>query len=139
MLNMSQINDIREAYAIVGKVAAVAREFNVDEKTVRKYIKQEDFSPRKPIPEERESRLDPYKEQIREWMDADNNIWYKQHHTAQRIHARLKEMYPEFDLSLARRTAVMLRNTRRKYRGTRVQELVGIPRKPRWILVRCDF
>ena len=25
MLNMSQINDIREAYAIVGKVAPVAR------------------------------------------------------------------------------------------------------------------
>ena len=99
MLNMSQINDIREAYAIVGKVAPVAREFNVDEKTVRKYIRQEDFSPRPPIPEERESRLDPYKAQIREWIDGDNNVWYKQRHTAQRIHDRLQEEHPGFDLS----------------------------------------
>ena len=99
MINMSQINDIREAYAIVGKVAPVAREFNVDEKTVRKYIRQEDFSPRPPIPEERESRLDPYKAQIREWIDGDNNVWYKQRHTAQRIHDRLQEEHPGFDLS----------------------------------------
>ena len=56
---MSQINDIREAYAETGKVAPVARKFQVDEKTVRKYIRKEDFSPKLPIPGERESRLDP--------------------------------------------------------------------------------
>ena len=96
---MSQINDIREAYAETGKVAVVARKFQVDEKTVRKYIRKEDFSPRPPIPEERESRLDPYKAQIREWLEADNNVWHKQRHTAQRIHDRLKDEHPEFDLS----------------------------------------
>ena len=88
---MSQINDIREAYAETGKVAVVARKFQIDEKTVRKYIRKEDFSPQPPIPEERESRLDPYKAQIREWLESDNNVWYKQRHTAQRIHYRLKE------------------------------------------------
>lgn len=99
MLNMSQINNIREAYAETGKVAPVARKFHVDEKTVRKYIRKEDFSPQPPISEERESRLDPYKAQIQEWIDADNNIWYKQRHTARRIYDRLKEEHREFDLS----------------------------------------
>jgi len=96
---MSQINDIREAYAETGKVAPVARKFQVDEKTVRKYIRKEDFSPKLPISEERESRLDPYKAKIREWIDADENVWYKQRHTARRIYDRLKAEYPEFDLS----------------------------------------
>lgn len=86
---MSQINDIREAYAETGKVAPVARKFQVDEKTVRKYIRKEDFSPKPPISEERESRLDPYKAKIREWIDADENVWYKQRHTARRIYDRL--------------------------------------------------
>ena len=99
MINMSQMNDIREAYAETGKVAPVARKFQVDEKTVRKYIRKEDFSPKLPITEERESRLDPYKAQIREWIDADNSVWYKQRHTARRIYDRLKQEQPEFDLS----------------------------------------
>lgn len=96
---MSQINDIREAYAETGKVAPVARKFQVDEKTVRKYIRKEDFSPKLPIPGERESRLDPYKAKIREWVDADDNVWRKQRHTARRIYDRLKVEYPEFNLS----------------------------------------
>lgn len=99
MLNMSQINNIREAYALGRKISQIAREFAVDEKTVRKYLKKEDFSPSPPIPEERESRLDPYKARIREWINEDNNVWYKQRHTAQRIHARLMAEHPEFDLS----------------------------------------
>jgi transposase len=96
---MSQINDIREAFAVVGKVSEVAREFKVDEKTVRKYIRQEDFSPQPPLPKERESRLDPYKAQIQEWLDGDNNVWYKQRHTAQRIYDRLRTEHKGFDLS----------------------------------------
>lgn len=92
---MSQINDIREAYASGSRISQIARDYLVDEKTVRKYLKQEDFSPRVPTQEEHESRLDPYKEQIREWLDGDDNVWYKQRHTAQRIHDRLKAEHPD--------------------------------------------
>jgi hypothetical protein len=28
-----------------------------------------------PVAEERESRLDPYKPQIQEWLDGDTNAW----------------------------------------------------------------
>lgn len=96
---MSQINKIRDAYETGKKVAHIAREMEIDEKTVRKYLKREDFSPSQPIAEERESRLDPYKLKIREWVDGDANVWYKQRHTAQRIYDRLKAECPGFDLS----------------------------------------
>ena len=82
MLTMSQINEIREAFQSGKKVSQIAREFEVDEKTVRKYLKQQDFSPTMPVAEERESKLDPYKAQIQEWLDGDANVWYKQRHTA---------------------------------------------------------
>lgn len=46
MLNMSQINSIREMRKAGYSVAKIAREAKVDEKTVRKYLKMEDFSPK---------------------------------------------------------------------------------------------
>lgn len=61
MLTMSKINEIRESFEQGKKVSQIARELEVDEKTVRKYLKQENFSPAMPIAEERISRLDPYK------------------------------------------------------------------------------
>jgi DNA-binding NarL/FixJ family response regulator len=53
MLTMSQINNIREAFELGKKISQIAREFKVDEKTVRKYLKQQDFSPAMPVAEER--------------------------------------------------------------------------------------
>lgn len=96
---MPEINDIREAYASGSRISQIARDFHVDEKTVRKYIRKEDFSPTVPSPEERESKLDPYKEKIQSWIDSDNNVWYKQRHSTKRIYTRLKEEHPEFSLS----------------------------------------
>ncbi len=71
MLKMSHINDIREAYRLGSKVAQIARDFHVDEKTVRKYIRRTDFSPALPLPETRPSRLDPYKSQNLAWLAED--------------------------------------------------------------------
>lgn len=99
MLNMPQINDIREAYQSGATVASIARQHEVDEKTVRKYLRQGDFSPQPPRVEERESRLDPYKPIIQQWLTDDLNNWYKQRHTTQRIFDRLKAADPSFDLS----------------------------------------
>jgi hypothetical protein len=62
MLTMSKINEIREAFEQGKKVSQIARELEVDEKTVRNYLKQKNFSPAMPmIAEERISRLDLYK------------------------------------------------------------------------------
>jgi transposase len=71
----------------------------VDEKTVRKYLKQTDFSPTKPVKKEVSSKLDPYKAQILQWLEDDKRTWYKQKHTAKRIHERLKEHDETYDCS----------------------------------------
>ena len=44
MLTMSKINEIREAFEVGKKISQIARELEVDEKTVRKYLKQDNFS-----------------------------------------------------------------------------------------------
>lgn len=95
MLNMSQINDIRERVKMGYKVAEIARELGVDEKTIRKYKAQQDYSPRLPISSERHSKLDPFKPQIDEWLAEDRKNWFKQKHTAKRIHDLLLKDNPQ--------------------------------------------
>ena len=53
---MPQINSIKEMARDGQSVAGIARELSVDEKTVRKYLNQEDFSPRPP----EEAGVDPF-------------------------------------------------------------------------------
>ena len=43
--------------------------------------------------------LDPYKETIDSWLESDLNRWHKQRHTAQRVHNRLQEQYPDYTCS----------------------------------------
>ena len=71
MLTMSKINEIREAAQLGRKDSQIAREFKEDEKTVRKYLKQQDFSPIMPVKAERESKLDPYTSHIQKWLDGE--------------------------------------------------------------------
>lgn len=96
---MSQINRMKDMAHNGKPVARIARELHVDEKTVRKYLSQTDFSPEPPEKEVLPSKLDPYKEQILKWLEEDKGVWYKQRHTAKRIHDRLSQMHPEFDCS----------------------------------------
>lgn len=64
--------------------------YEVDIKTVTKYIQQDDFSPKPPIKRKRGSILEPYHDRIDEWLKEDQTRWYKQRHTAQRIYDLLK-------------------------------------------------
>jgi transposase len=136
---MSQINHIREAYASGRRIAQIARDFSIDEKTIRKYLKQNDFSPRIPIQEEHESRLDPYKAKIREWLDSDENVWYKQRHTAQRIHDRLKEEYPKFNLSYPTVQRYVKAYRAKKKQVRTYQELVWHPGEAQVDFGEADF
>ena len=45
MLTMSKINEIREAFEVGKKISQIALELEIDEKTVRKYLKQDNVSP----------------------------------------------------------------------------------------------
>lgn len=91
MLDMSQINHIRDLNGSGYSVSEIRRITGSDRKTIRKYIRQEDFSPEMPLPKKTKSKLDPYKPLIHAWLEADKQQWYKQRHTAKRVFDRLKE------------------------------------------------
>jgi transposase len=80
-------------------VAQIARTFGVDPKTVRKYLKQDDFSPKPPEKTTKGSILDPYKPLIDSWISEDQGRWQKQRHTAKRIHDRLISEAPGYACS----------------------------------------
>lgn len=121
---MSQVNAIKDRRKEGYSKAAIARELGVDEKTVRKYLDMNDFSPKVPEKKEFPSKLDPFKDQIDQWVAEDQKNWQKQRHTAKRIHERLTEKYSEYDCSyqLVQRYLKKTREQRSANRGT--QELV---------------
>ncbi|MGO9530804.1 MAG: IS21 family transposase [Syntrophobacteraceae bacterium] len=131
---MPQINSIKEMARDGQSVAGIARELSVDEKTVRKYLVQEDFSPRPPNEAARASKLDPHKKLIDTWLEEDQGRWHKQRHTAKRIHDRLKTESPGYDCAY---NAVQryVKDTLRAQRALRAsQELVWHPGES-----QCDF
>lgn len=89
MLNMSQINHIRDLSAHDYSISDIHRMTGVDRKTIRKYLNMKNFSPETPQTEKRPSKLDPYKEIIDGWLEEDKRNGYKQRHTAKRIYDRL--------------------------------------------------
>ena len=99
LLNMSQIDDIRDRARKGCRLAEIARATGHDVKTVRKYLEMDDFSPRPPVKKVLPSKLDPYKAQIDRWLAEDEGTWRKQWHTAQRIHDRLTQEVPGYDCS----------------------------------------
>ncbi len=92
---MSRIQQIKQWQAQGWSVSAIAAQLGLDRKTVRKYVEQQDFSPQMPVKRGRGSKLDPYQATIDRWLDEDQQQWYKQRHTAQRIFDRLGEEFPD--------------------------------------------
>ena len=70
MYTMDQIHRIRELYFEQGKnLTEIAELLGCDWRTVRKYVDQEDFSPRPPSTMVSHFlRLDPNKDEIDEWL-----------------------------------------------------------------------
>lgn len=91
MLNMPKVNSIRDKALKGTSFRQIAKEENVDWKTVKKYVHQNDFSPQLPTSDRRSSMLDPYKDRISQWLLEDRERWHKQRHTAKRIFDRLQE------------------------------------------------
>ena len=88
---MSQINDIRDLSRKGYGISKISSLTGVDRKTVRKYLKQDDFSPEPPVTKSRTSIVTPYIDIISEWLEEDQKHWSKQRHTAKRIHERLRD------------------------------------------------
>ncbi|KYO68560.1 hypothetical protein ATZ99_00690 [Thermovenabulum gondwanense] len=96
MLTMTQIDDIRKAFFMKGQnISEIAREFQKDRKTIRKYIYQEDWNTRVKVEEVKHTfpKLDPFKADIDQWLEEDKKARKKQRHTAKRIYDRLCEKY----------------------------------------------
>ncbi len=95
MTTMDQIHSIRMLYYEQDKnLKEIAALMNLDWRTVRKYVDQDDFSPVPPTPEKEDqhnSKLNAFKPLIDSWLVADQKAPRKQRHTAMRIHKRLKE------------------------------------------------
>ena len=89
MLNMSQINDIRDLKQSGYRISEIHEKTGFDPKTIVKYLEKDDFSEEPPIIIRRKSKMDPYKDIITEWLEEDKKHWRKQHHTAKRVYDRL--------------------------------------------------
>lgn len=138
MLNMSQIEDIRDM-ARDRSVADISRRLSVDEKTVRKYLQQDDFSPKPPRRNPRPSRLDRHTPLIDQWLREDEKRWHKQRHTAKRVHERLREEAPGYDCSynVVQRYVKKARGMKRAERAN--QELVWHPGESQADFGEADF
>ena len=100
MYTMDQIHHIRELFYEQGMtVTEVAKTVGCNWRTAQKYIDMEDFSP--PVPREvtHESKLDPFKPLIDNWLVSDKNAPRKQRHTAKRVHNRLREEVDGYNCS----------------------------------------
>ena len=139
MLNVSQINHIRDLARMGKRQADIIRETHRDAKTVRKYLDETDFSPKPPKTVTKPSKLDPYKPIIDQWLQMDRHLWHKQQHTAKRIYDRLTEQFPEFDCSYptVSRYVRERRSTMQQEKG--FQELVWHPGEAQVDFGEADF
>ena len=123
MLDMSQINHIRDLSARDYSISEIHRMTGVDRKTIRKYLEMQDFSPEIPQTVKRPSKLDPYKEIIDGWLEEDKRNWYKQRHTAKRVYDRLvKEHGYEGSYNIVQRYVKEIRSFQKIQRAN--QELI---------------
>ena len=103
MTTMDQIHRIRKLYYEQEKnLTETAIIMNCDWRTVRKYVDKENFNSPPPTPASakiHESKLDPFKPLIDEWLRADKLAPRKQRHTAKRVFKRLKDEAADLDCS----------------------------------------
>jgi transposase len=100
MLKMSQVEMIKELQGKGLGVVAIAERLQINRKTVSKYMGEEIFEPKRPQEKKnRPSKLDPFKDKIRQWLEEDRKNRYKQRHTAKRIHERLKKEHKNYEAS----------------------------------------
>ena len=74
---MNQVYQIKEMQRSDLGPYQIAKELNLDPKTVKKYIQQEDFSPKPPVNLEQKSKLDPFKPIIDQWLLEDEQNRHK--------------------------------------------------------------
>lgn len=140
MLNMSQINNIKDLRKKGYRISEISRITGNDRKTVAKYLEQEDFSPQPPLVKKKDSILDPYKPTIEKWLEEDRKHWSKQHHTAFRVFERLRdeEGYTG-SYSVVQRHMKEVRKKKEDTQGKGSQELIWEPGDAQADFGEADF
>lgn len=78
---MTQVHDIRKLFFEEGKtISAISRNTGFDRKTIRSYLKKDDFNKDMPPAEDKPSfpKLDPFKADIDKWLTEDRKAKKKQ-------------------------------------------------------------
>ena len=141
MLQMSQIENIRNLRYEGSTVAEIKKITKLDRKTIDKYLNKTDFSVTvddfaiTPV----ESKLDPYKPIIDKLLDEERNYFYKQHFTATRMleHLTVTLGHTELNTSyhLVRKYMKSYKNSlRRESGGPGSMKLIWHPGE-----AQCDF
>ena len=140
MLNMSQVNNIRDLARSGYRISEISRKTGKDRKTIQKYLEKDDFSPQPPVTKETKSILDPYKPTIGDWLEEDKQHWSKQHHTAKRVHERLRDEEGfTGSYSVVQRYMKKLRKEARDEQGKGTQDLVWEPGEAQADFGEADF
>jgi transposase len=116
MLNMSQVESIKEQWSNGKSVSEIARSVSVDRNTVYKYKEMDNFNQDIATYSGKGRILDKYKDEVIAMLREDRKWFHKQRHTAKKIFEILKERHPEFDCSyctVARLVAELRRMLRR--------------------------
>lgn len=133
MTTMDQIHRIRELYYEQDKnLNEIAIIMGCDWRTVRKYVDMEDFSSSPPVPasaEMHESKLDPSKPLIDEWLLTDKLAPRKQRHTAKRVFKRLKDEADGFNSSY-RLVALYVKQKKEELRLKRTDGYLPLAHRP---------
>jgi transposase len=139
MLKMTQIDCIKEMQAKRLKQSEICEKLDLDPKTVRKYMKHENYSPLPPAKRINPSKLEPYKPAIEDMLNHDDKYWHKQHHTAKRICDRLQQEYgADVEYSLVQRYVKRRRQERLSSRNG-YNELVWAPGEAQVDFGQADF
>lgn len=96
MIPQKTINRIRRCYYEKHlPVHEIASRVKISPCTVYKYLKPEFEQPVEKANAAKLSKLDRYYQVVHEWLLEDTKHYYKQRHTANRVHNRLCEMFPD--------------------------------------------
>lgn len=99
MLTLKEVNKVKTMYYEQNYTATeIARIMKISRQTVYEYLKIVDFSD-KVTQKKSKSEVDKYRDDILRFLNYDRLHHHKQRHTGRKVYNRLKELYPDYNIS----------------------------------------
>ena len=138
-ITLEEIAAIKELQAQGFGPYQISAQVGADPKTVRKYMKQDDFSPAVPQLKSSCGKLTPWIPTICVWLEEDQQNRHKQRHTAKRIYDRLVKEDPAFSCSYRTVSRYVAEWKAERRQGHGAQELVWHPGECQADFGECDM